>query len=245
MSWQNVATIAAKDLRVLSTKRSVRLSIVLFPLVAAVGLPLVIRYAGARHGGIPAAALPPVLDAFAFFFVIGAAVLPTAIASYSLVGEKVERSLEPLLATPVTDGEILLGKATAAFVPPIAAIWAGAVLFMALCDQLTRHTLGRLYFPNGTAVVILAAITPLAALLSVELSVLISARVSDVRAAQQLGALAVLPFAAIYVMTEIGAFSLDSAALGIIAGILAAIDAGLFFASRATFRREEILTRWT
>jgi ABC-2 type transport system permease protein len=116
---------------------------------------------------------------------------------------------------------------------------------MALCDQLTRHTLGHLYFPNATAVLILAAVTPLAALLSVELSVLISARVSDVRAAQQLGALAVLPFAAIYVMTEIGTFSLDGAALGIIAGILAAIDIGLFFASRATFRREEILTRWT
>jgi ABC-2 type transport system permease protein len=241
MSWRNVATIAGKDLRILFTKRSVRLSIVLFPLVVAVGLPLVIRYAGSRHGGIPAAALPRVLDAFAFFFVIGAAVLPTAIASYSLAGEKLEHSLEPLLATPVTDGEILLGKAIAAFVPPVAAIWAGAVLFMALCDQLTRHTLGHLYFPNATAVVILAAITPLAAILSVELSVLISARVSDVRAAQQLGALAVLPFAAIYVMTEIGIFPLDGAALG----ILAATDTGLFLASRATFRREEILTRWT
>ncbi len=66
MSWHNVATIAGKDLRILFTKRSVRLSIVLFPLVAAVGLPLVIRYAGSRHGGIPAAALPRVLDAFTF-----------------------------------------------------------------------------------------------------------------------------------------------------------------------------------
>jgi hypothetical protein len=64
--------------------------------------------------------------------------LPVAIASYSLVGEKIERSLEPLLATPATDGEILLGKGIAAFVPPVAAIWAGAVVFMALAGQTAR-----------------------------------------------------------------------------------------------------------
>ncbi|HEX6472102.1 MAG TPA: hypothetical protein VF069_23625 [Streptosporangiaceae bacterium] len=244
MSPRNVATIAAKDLRILAAKRSVRLSIVIFPLVVAIGLPMAVRYAGPGHTGIPTALLPRLLDAFAFFFVVPAAVLPAAIASYSLVGEKIERSLEPLLATPVTDGEILLGKSIAAFVPPIAATWGGAVLFMAMSDHLTRHRLGHLYFPNGTAAMILAVVVPLAAILSVELSVLVSARVSDVRAAQQFGALAVLPFAAVYLMLEIGVFTLDGAALGIMAAAIVAADLGLFAAGRATFRREEILTRW-
>jgi ABC-2 type transport system permease protein len=237
-----VATIAAKDLRILVTKRSIRVPTVIFPLAAAVGLPLVVRYAGG--GRIPAEVLPRLFDAFTFFFVFPAMVLPAAIASYSIVGEKVERSLEPLLAAPVTDGEILLGKTIAAFVPPIVATWAGSVLFMALCDQLTRHRLGHPYFPNATAAVILAVVMPLAAILSVEFSVLVSARVSDVRAAQQFGALAVLPFGAVYVMLEIGVFALTRPALGIMAGILVAIDLGLFFAARATFRREEILTGW-
>lgn len=183
MSWRNVATIAAKDLRILLAKRSIRLALALFPLVVAVGLPQVARYSGGQ-GGIPASVLPQVLNAFIFFFVIVAAILPTAIASYSLVGEKVERSLEPLLATPVTDGEILLGKGIAAFAPPIAAVWAGAVLFMALSDQETHPKLGYLYFPNGTAIMIVAVLAPLTAILSVGYSVVISARVSDVRAAQ-------------------------------------------------------------
>jgi ABC-2 type transport system permease protein len=245
MSWRNVATIAAKDLRIVITKRSIRLSVVLFPLVVAVGLPLVLRYGGRARGGIPATALPQLLQAFTFIFVVGAAILPTAIASYSLVGEKVERSLEPLLATPATDGEILLGKSIAAFLPPVTAIWAGAAVFMALSDQLTHSKLGYLYFPTATTLLIVLAVVPLAAILSVEYSVLVSARVSDVRAAQQLGAIAVLPFGGIYVAGEIGAFTLDGAALGIIAGSLAAVDVVLFVASRATFRREEILTRWT
>jgi len=35
------------------------------------------------------------------------------------------------------------------------------------------------------------------------------------------------------------------ATLGVLAGILAVVDVALAFVSRATFQREEILTRWT
>jgi len=244
MSWRNVATIAAKDLRVTITKRSARLSLVIFPLVIAIGPPLLARFTGAGHHGVPAAILPRVLDAFTFYFVIIAALLPTAFASYSLVGEKVERSLEPLLATPVTDGEVLAGKGIAAFLPPIAAVWAASILFMALCDALTRSALGHYFFPNATVILVLAVIAPLAALFGVAYSVLISSRLSDVRPVQQLASLAVLPFAGIYVTAEIGALTLDDTALALIAGGLAVVDTVLFVAARATFRREEILIRW-
>lgn len=142
MNLSKAWTVASKDFSVFKTKRNVLYSIILFPLFVSIGLPLVVRFAGEKTGGISAAVLPGLLNAFAFFFIIGAAVLPTAIASYSLVGEKVEKSLEPLLATPTTDGEILLGKSIAAFLPPIVAIYACAALFMALIDRLTYGTLG-------------------------------------------------------------------------------------------------------
>ena len=242
MNWRNVATIATKDLGILVTRRSVRFSLILLPLGVAIGLPQVTRFAG--NGGIPAALLPRFLTAFLFFFAVTATILPVAIASYSLVGEKIEHSLEPLLATPATDGEILLGKGLAAFAPPIAAIWIGGVVFMALSDQETSAKLGHPYFPNGTAILILAVLVPLMAILSVEYSVLVSARASDVRAAQQAAILVVLPSMALYVLAEIEAVTLDLATLGVMAGILAAIDAALAIASRATFRREDILTRW-
>jgi ABC-2 type transport system permease protein len=244
MSWRNVATIAAKDLRITISKRSARLSLVIFPLVIAIGPPLLARFTGAGHHGVPAVLLPRVLDAFAFYFVIIAALLPTAIASYSMVGEKIERSLEPLLATPVTDGEVLAGKGIAALLPPLAVIWPASVLFMALCDELTRGELGHYHFPNLTAVLILLAVVPLAAVFGVEYSVLISSRLSDVRPVHQLATLAVLPFAGIYVAAQIGALTLDHTGLALIAGGLAVVDAALFAVTRATFRREEILIRW-
>jgi hypothetical protein len=53
-----------------------------------------------------------------------------------------------------------------------------------------------------------------------------------------------LPFAAIYVMSEIQVISLDPTGTLSLAGVLAAIDIVLFVAARAAFDREEILTRW-
>ncbi len=170
--------------------------------------------------------------------------LPAVIASYSFVGEKIEKSLEPLLATPTTDGELLLGKSLAAFLPSMAATYAGAVIFMALVDGLTYGQLGYLMFPDWNAAVILVLAAPLASILSVEFNVIISSRVNDVRAAQQLGTLVILPLLAIFILGQTNVLSVDAWHLLAIAGILAVVDVGLSFVSRATFEREEILTKW-
>jgi ABC-type Na+ efflux pump permease subunit len=237
--------IAAKDLRIFWRNKSVLRSVIIFPLIVSIGLPLVVHFGGRQHGGISPSVLPRLLDAFSFFFIIGAAYLPTAIASYSLVGEKVEKSLEPLLATPITDGELLLGKSIAAFLPPMVAIYISAAIFMVFINSLTHQTLGYSYFPNWTMGIILLLVAPLSAILSVQASVIISARASDVRSAQLLGGLMILPFAAIYVASEIGSISLNANNLFIISAVILLVDVILFFISTKTFRREEILTKWT
>ncbi|HEV2120942.1 MAG TPA: ABC transporter permease subunit [Candidatus Bathyarchaeia archaeon] len=165
--------IAAKDLKVITRKKSIRYTLVVLPVLLAILFPLVIRFVLNKGAVIPAPVLMGLLNAFAFFFVIVAALIPTPIASYSIVGEKVEKSLERLLATPTTDGEILLGKSIAAFLPSIIATYAGATIFMALIDNETYATLGYLYFPNWIIGVMLLLLAPLAAVLSVELSIVI------------------------------------------------------------------------
>jgi ABC-2 type transport system permease protein len=239
MNWQNVVTIARKDLTIMMTRRSLRIGLVVLPLALAILFSQIIA-----HANIPAATLPQELNAFLFFFMIYTGALPATMASYSMVGEKVERSLEPLLATPASDGEILLGKGLAALVPPLLAMWAGMLTLMALCDGSTHAVLGYLYFPNWLAAVTVFVVAPLLAIMAVGFSVLMSARVSEVRTAQQLGALAAIPGAGLYVGLITGAFSLDLVALVVIGGILVVLDVGLALAARATFHREEILTRW-
>ena len=169
---------------------------------------------------IPAATLGQILGVEFTIFILLAAILPSVIGSYSFIGEKVEKSLEPLLASPTTDSELLFGKSLAAFLPSIGATYAGAVLFMAVADALTYVPLGYLLFPNLNTVVTLLLAAPLACILSVEFSVIVSSRVNDIRSAQQLGSLIILPLVGIFVLGENGALAIDPLHLVIISGIL-------------------------
>ena len=239
-SW----VIATKDFSIFRNKKSVLYSVVLLPLLFSIGLPLTIGISGSDSGSIPSAVLPLILNAFLFFFVILAASITTVIASYSLIGEKVQKSIEPLLATPTTDGEILLGKCIASFLPSIIAIYIGFIIFMVLIDKMTYNTLGYFFFPNWDMAAMMFIVTPLASLLSVELGVILSSRVNDVRTAQQLGQLIIIPFFGIYILSEIGYIALHVNNLLIIAAILLLTDLILFYISTLTFNREEILTNW-
>ena len=239
--------IAAKDFKTYRKKKNIIYALFVVPFLVGIVISAVVGYAGHKNGanGIPATELVILLPAFLTVYVILAAYLPTPIASYTIVGEKVEKSLEPLLATPTTDSEILLGKGIAAFLPPLAALLGGSAFFMLLIDLITKGRLGYYYFPDWNSAIVVLLLIPLALLMSVQVNIIISSRVTDIRAGQQLGALIVLPFAGLYVSGELGLINLGvtSGLLTIVAALLV-VDVLLFFVSRATFRREEILTKW-
>jgi ABC-2 type transport system permease protein len=243
MDLENVWTVAMKDFSVLRMKKNIVYTLVAFPLGMALGLPAVVWLVEMRQA-ISFVTLFPLFNAFNFFFIIVATMLPVGMASYSIVGEKAEKSLEPLLATPATDGEILLGKGLASFLPSVGATYFGAAIFMVAIDVVTHQQLGYLFYPNWNAGVFILLAAPLACLFSVELNVIVSARVNDVRAANQFGGLLVIPFAALYVLGEINVVPLTANNLLILSAVLLFVDAILFFVSRSTFRREEILTKW-
>jgi ABC-2 type transport system permease protein len=243
MNRKNVWTITAKDLWLFRKKKTILYSALILPLGLSIGLPMIAWYV-VNNRNVPIQVLFPIFDAFSFFFLVLAAIIPTVIGSYSFVGEKTEKTLEPLLATPTTDDEILLGKSLAAFLPVIVMIFIGAVVFTVLMDIFTFAKVGYLYFPNWNFIIIVLLNSPLASIMSIEFSVLVSSRVNDIRSAQQLAALIIIPFFALYLLTEISVITLDTNTLLLIGGIIALIDIGLFFANRVIFQREEILTKW-
>jgi len=104
--------------------------------------------------------------------------------------------------------------------------------------------LGYFYYPNWNIAIIILLVAPLSAILSVELGVILSSRVNDVRSAQQLGQLVIIPFFGIYILGEIGYLSLGINSMLIIAAILLVVDIVFFYISTITFRREDILTKW-
>jgi len=237
--------VALRDFKIFRRQKNILYSIIVFPIMISVLFPTILQYAGQRSAGLLTAAnLPSLIDSFSFFIVIGAAFIPLSIASYSIVGEKIEKSLEPLLATPLTDGEILLGKAIAALLPTLVAMYAGATVFMFGVDAVTFGSLGYNYFPNWTFGVLLLVLVPVAVVMSVLYSIIVSSRVNDVRSANSYGILIFLPLLLIYFASEIHIISLDINGLLIIAGTLSAIDIALYFVSTAAFQRDEILTKW-
>ena len=238
--------VAAKDMRVFLRKKYTIYSLVMFPIIIGIGLPFALHLVITRQGALlHTQHLTDLMSAFAFFFAIGSSLIPTLLASYSLVGEKVEKSLEPLLAAPITDSELLLGKGIGAFIPSIGSLYIGSIVFMVLSDLFTHSTLGYYYFPNWTIGILLLILMPLMSVLSVEWSVIVSARATDPRAAQLQGVLIAIPLFFIYVATEVGAIKLNTSTIWIISGATFIADIILFFLSTKTFQREEILTKWT
>jgi ABC-type Na+ efflux pump permease subunit len=234
--------VASKDFKIYTKRKSILYSIFYFEVVVSIGIPFIIRLIAGKPNGL--AVLPTFINAFSFLYVIGASLLPVGIAAYSLIGEKVQKSLEPLLATPTTDEEILAGKSIAAFLPAICSNYIGALVFTVLVDLFTFSTLKYLYFPNWDIAIILFLLAPLACILSVGFNVLVSSRANDVRTAQQLGTLILLPFGAVYFLSEFKVITLTTNNLLIMAASLVVIDGIVFYLVKATFQREEILTKW-
>jgi len=244
MDLQSAWSVAAKDFKIFRKKINVIRASIAFPLIFAVLFPTILNYSIHKETSAVAVTVAPTLmDSFSIWFLFVAATIPTAIASYSLVGEKLQKSLEPLLATPMTDGDILLGKSISGLLIPVASIYIGSAIFMALMDHFTQGVLGYLYYPNWHIGIILLVV-PLASLMSVEVNIIISARMTDARSAQQLGTLLALPFVGLFLASELKIYPFTNTNLLILAGVLALIDLAFFFVSKATFQREEILTRW-
>ncbi|OEC88119.1 MULTISPECIES: ABC transporter permease subunit [Methanobacterium] len=237
-SW----VIATKDFSIFRRKKRIIYSLIVVPLLMSIGLPLVIQFM--IRPDAPTDEIIILMNAFSYFYVILAYIIPSTLASYSILGEKIEKSLEPLLATPTTDAELLFGKTIASFLPCICVIYVSSIIFMVLIDAFTYNAIGYLFFPNWSMVFILLLAVPLSSILSIQLNVIISSRVNDVRTANQLAFLLFIPFMGVYFLIVANTISLSITTLFLISATLFIIDAALFYISKATFSRDEILTKW-
>jgi ABC-2 type transport system permease protein len=166
-----------------------------------------------------------------------------ALAAHSIVGEKQARTLEPLLATPLSTIELLVAKVLGALLPTLAISLLGLVVYFAGIVIFAEPGVVRAMVTPRTALLVLV-VGPAAALLSLQTAIVISSRVNDARTAQQFGVLIVIPLTALLVAQFTGALWLSAGALGLIGvGLLAAWGL-LMLLSAALFEREAILTRW-
>ncbi len=177
-------------------------------------------------------------------FIILPAALPTFIASYSLVGEKNNKSLEPLLATPTTDEELLAGKILSAFVPTMAATYFAFICSVIIINIFLTPVYGYPPVPTLTWVLSMLFVAPVVCLMGILACIPISAKVTDVRAAQQLGGFVVMPVIVLMIMIFSGFILLSPVTVLVVAAIYSVIDIVLFIIAKGIFNREDILVKW-
>jgi ABC-2 type transport system permease protein len=166
-----------------------------------------------------------------------------AMAAHSVVGEKLARTLEPLLATPVATSELLLAKVFGALMPTLLIAMAGLSLYLAgIAIWAMPGVLGAM--ANLRTAVLVVLVGPASALLSLQAAILISSRVNDARTAQQFGVFVVIPVSALLVAQFTGALWVSAAGLAVIGAAILLIWAILAGVSVRAFDRETILTRW-
>jgi ABC-2 type transport system permease protein len=166
-----------------------------------------------------------------------------AIAAHAIVGEKQARTLEPLLATPVTTAELVVGKVLGTLVPTLAISAAGLVVYFAgIAAFAQAGVVGAMMTPRAAMFVLV--IGPLSALLSLQFAIVVSSRVSDARTAQQFGVLIVLPLTAVLLGQFSGAVWLSTSTLAVIAVVMLVLWGVLAWVTVALFDREAILTTW-
>jgi ABC-2 type transport system permease protein len=184
-----------------------------------------------------------ILQQFMLFLLIAPVMCGLTISTHSIIGEKVNRSLEPLLATPVTTAELLSGKCMAAAIPSVAVAWFFFALYVAAIVAFTDTVIFHVVV-NATALCIIALWVPTIAVLGLSLGLIASSRSTDPRSEQQVSVLVILPLIALIVFQTKGVFQLTPGVVIIGAVVLGAIDAVILRVGAALFSREAILTRW-
>jgi ABC-2 type transport system permease protein len=222
VSRRRVRAIVRKELREYRRNRSVVVAMAIFPLIFLIQ-PLVIVFLvqSADSGQF-------IYPHFLLYMLAIPALVPAAVAAASVVGERQQGTLEPVLTTPTRREEFLLGKALAPLIPTMAVAYA-VYLFFLVCVELFARPGVAPALVKGQDVLAQLIFTPLIAAWTIWISIAISARSSDIRVAQQLSMLASLPSV---VVTSLVGFDVIHATLGLalVAGV------GLLLVNRLGWR---------
>lgn len=180
---------------------------------------------------------------FALLLLLVPVVASMTLATHAVIGEKQSRSLEPLLATPLSTAELLAAKTLTPLLFAAVLMWTTLGLYVAGIWLVAEPGVWRSLLSARSAVMF-GALGPLAALSALLLSVIVSSRVNDARSAQQLASLILLPISAAFVLQMIRFSVVANPVLVATAATLAVFNGVLLWIGVRVFQRDTILTRW-
>ncbi len=237
-SWVRVGAILQKELRDYRRNHFLVLTMSFLPLIF-IAAPMIQIFT--LKVSITSAKLNDHIGISLLYLLILPAIIPSVLAAYSVVGEREQGTLEPVLTTPIHREEFLIGKALAALLPSLAVAYLLFGIFLGATAAFAHPAVYSAIFERDHLLVQLL-FTPLVAGWSIWVGIAISSRSSDVRAAQQISVFASLPPVAIVALMN---FNVITPSLGLALGLAAAlllIDGLAWRVVAAMFNPERLLT---
>lgn len=184
------------------------------------------------------------LNQFMLMFMMMPLMIPTTIAAYSIVGEKTTRSLEPLLATPITTIELLTGKGLAAVIPGALISYAafGVFILGGLIIKLSPAVLAHILSPTWLLGILVLG--PILSVIAAIFAIYVSSRVSDPRVAEQLSGMVIMPLLLVMFAVLAGKIVINIWFMLIAIVVCTIVAFGMLHLGTIIFDRENILTKW-
>jgi ABC-2 type transport system permease protein len=235
MNATRIRAIFRKELREYRRNRALVITMGLVPLVFILE-PLI------RIFSLPASSSGTLLHSHALLYMLGIpALTPALIASASVVSERQQGTLEPVLTTPIRREELILAKALAVLAPALVVSYVVFGLAAISIELFADAPIASAVLRGGDLLT-QVIFTPLMATWSIWVAMAISARSSDIRVAQQLATLASLPSV---LVTALISFNVIHATLKLALGLgvaLLVLDRLGWRVVSALFDRERLIT---
>ncbi len=265
MRWDKVLLVFSKDWKEIRRNWEVLAPVIILPLLISIilpaaitvipsdsssdldtllmNLPDVVKVEIAGFDEVQATGYLLLVYVFAPLFLLIPAMASSVIASDSFAGEKERKTIEGLLATPITDAELLLGKILVAFIPAMGITILSFMAYTIVIDTLAFGIFGKAVMPTLNWVLVILGLAPAVSIMGIGLSVMVSARVKGFREAQQISVLLILPIMGLLLAQVSGILLLTPIVILLITSVFYILDVIIIILSVKIFRREEILSR--
>jgi len=271
MNFRNAMLVFRKDWLEIRQSKQLLVPIFVLPVLMVVALPIiavqipVLLISGNGAGNVPLSStltLPFEISAltagmtakqafvysmsavfFAPFTMLVPLIVSSIISSDSFAGEKERKTVEALLASPLSDMELLFGKTLASFVPAMLVTIVSFGIYAGVTDYLDYPMFHYAILPNFIWILILVGIAPAFAIAATGMTVIVSTRVGGTREAQQVSGLLVIPIIALLFGQTTGVVLLGVSTLLIVLAAMIILDYIILRIGVRLFNRERILSK--
>ena len=235
-SWTRVGAIMHKELRdyrrnrfVIGTMAAVPALFIILPTIQLIAANTTSRALSLRIG------------LSLLYMLVIPVTMPSVVCAYSVVGEREQGTLEPILSTPIQREEFLIAKALAAFAPTLVIAYVVFGVFLGIAALFAHPAIVSAIYA-GSHVMVQLLFTPLLAGWAIWVGIAVSTRSTDVRVAQQLSVLGSVPPLIIVALMSLNVIS-ESTELAVgLAAALLAFDLLAWRAVAQMFDRERLVT---